>query len=300
MIEYVKEYLKVNEVEFSEDYKLSLASPVRIGGAVRVAAYPSNETELVMLVGFLTKIGCKYKVLGRMSNVLFLDEGYCGVVIFTNKICEITYYVGGVSAEAGSFLPKLSRLMAEDGICGFEELSGIPGSVAASVIGNAGAFGREMSDLVDSVRVYFPNEDRIEILTNYEIGFEYRNSKLKNANCLLLSTLFKTKCGDVQVIKNRIRDFAKKRRDTQPTDKPSLGSVFKRPFNNESAGALIDSCGLKGFSVGGAAISEKHAGFIVNLGNATAWDYLSVVEVAEAKVLNRFNVILEKEIEIVI
>ena len=299
MLEYVKEYLKINEVEYKENLKLSRISPVKIGGEAAIASYPKDKKSLLNLVSFLRRLGCKHRVFGKTSNVLFMDSGYDGVAIFTDKLNRIKERDGLVYAECGIGLPSVSRFFSKNGISGFEELAGIPGSVGASVVGNAGAFGREVSDLLVSAKIYYPDIGETLRVASKDIEFGYRESNLKKTDCLILSCLFRGKASSKECVERKTFELAVKRRNSQPYNKPSLGSTFKRPKNDVSAGALIDACGLKGYSVGGAAISDKHAGFVINVGGASSEDYLAVAHRAELAVLEKFNIRLEKEIEMI-
>ena len=299
MFEYIKEYLRINEVEYKEKLKLSRISPVRIGGEARLAVYPDNHNKFVELVRFLGDNGFKYKVFGKTSNVLFPDGEYESIAVFTERLNRVMFKDNTIVAESGATLPRVCRCAAKQGICGCEELCGIPGTVGASLIGNAGAFGREISDLFVSANVYFLEDKKSVKLSRCDIDFEYRNSNLKKQNCLVLSLELRGMRDSTQKIQARMKKLSDQRLAHQPCDKPSLGSVFKKTCSGISAGALIDECGLKGFSVGGAVISEKHAGFIINKGGSTASDYVALADFAETEVFRRFNVRLEKEIEVI-
>ena len=300
MFEYICRYLKINDVEYKKDFKLKNISTVKIGGNAKIVAYPDTEDKIISFVRFLKEIGCRYRVLGRMSNVLPLDEEFCGVIIRTDRLNFVNVEGESVYTGAGASLPQIARIMANSGLSGFEELFGIPGSSAGAVIGNAGAFGREISDVCASAKCFFIDDGVVEKICSGDMSFGYRTSKFKNTNCLVLSLEFKAKRGFESNIVARMAVCRKKRCKSQPIDKPSLGSTFKKPTQEISAGELIDKCGLKGFSIGGATISEKHAGFIVNTGNATASDYISVADHAQKNVLEKFGIRLEKEIEILI
>lgn len=300
MFEYICRYLKINDVEYKENFKLKNISTVKIGGSAKIVAYPDTEDKIVALIKFLSEIGSKFRVLGRMSNVLPPDEDFIGVIIRTDRLDFVNIEGESVYAGAGVSLPRLARIMADSGLSGFEELSGIPGSSAGAVIGNAGAFGREISDVFISARCFLFDEGKIERIGSDDVRFEYRASSLKNKNCLVLSLEFGGKSNSRLDVFARISSFKEKRCKTQPFDKPSLGSTFKKPTREISAGELIDKCGLKGFSIGGAMISEKHAGFIVNMGSATAGDYISVANHAQKAVLEKFNIHLEKEVEVLV
>ena len=298
MFEYVKEYLKINDVEYKEELLLKSISPIRIGGRARLVVYPDGEEKIVSLVAFLTEIGCGYRIFGKMSNVLPPDEDIDTVIIRTDRMCSVRLENGELYAQSGAPIPRVASIAAISGLGGFEELSGIPGTVGGAVVGNAGAFGREISDLFLCGRCYFPEYRAVEQILPSDLNFKYRHSNLKKINCLVLSCRFKLFSSTSSELEEKKSYFAAVRRASQPTTLPSLGSTFKRPNSALSAGAMIDQCGLKGFAVGDAMISEKHAGFIVNFGEASAADYIAVAEAAEREVYKRFGVKLEKEIEI--
>lgn len=298
MYEYIKEFLKTNEVEFLENKSLRSLTTVKIGGNAAILTYPKDEAQFMSLVSFLRGIGAKFTVLGRMSNVLPPDDGYDDVIIKTDRMSNFTVSNNTVTASAGVGLPNLSRRAISLGIGGFEELSGIPGSVGGAVAGNAGAFGRECSELLVEALICDFNSGESYMLKNSELKFDYRTSLCKNENCFILSAKFEGFCGDINSLRRREAEFISKRKATQPYGYPSLGSVFKRPPNGVSAGCLIDECGLKGYRVGDAQISAVHAGFIVNLGEATARDYLKCAEDAASCVKERFGIELQKEIVI--
>ena len=296
MFEYIKEFLKINDVKFLEDVSLRSFSSVKIGGKASILAYPEDEAAFSSLVSFLKGTGVKFIVLGRMSNVLARDDGYNGVIIKTDKMSKLSVSDSVITASAGVSLPLLVHRAVSLGISGFEELSGIPGSVGGGVAGNAGAFGREFSDIITEVFVCDLDCGDCYSLKPSEINFGYRTSLFKNTICLVLSAKFKGFCSDRILVKLRENDFLKKRKETQPQGQPSLGSVFKRTEDGISAGYLIDRCGLKGYRVGDAQISTVHAGFIVNLGEATASDYLKCAGDAAKCVKTRFGINLNKEI----
>ena len=298
MVEYIKRYLKISDVEYKKEESFKKISPVKIGGVASIVAYPRCEKELVELVSFLRDIGCKYRLLGRMSNVLPPDEKYDGVIIKTDKMRSAEVFGEYVMCDAGVALPHLAAIAREAALSGLEELAGIPGSVGGAAVGNAGAFGREVSDVFVSARCYFPKDDFACVLHANDVSFDYRKSDLQKSDCLVLSCVFRLKTSNTTIVKTRMDEFRRLRNMSQPTGYPSLGSTFKRPCVGCSAGKLIDECGLKGFAIGGAIISEKHAGFIVNAGNASASDYIKLSEYAAACVKSKFGICLQREIEI--
>ena len=226
------------------------------------------------------------------------DEDYLGVVVKTDKLSSCSIKSNCITAAAGVSLPFLARKAIGAGIAGFEELSGIPGSVGGAVIGNAGAFGRECSDIVTEARIYDKKDGKCYTLKKGSLGFEYRSSSLKNSDCFVLSVKFKGFESDKILLKIRELELLNKRKSSQPHGFPSLGSVFKRTKDGVSAGYLIDRCRLKGYRAGDAQISDMHAGFIINLGEATARDYLTCMNTAFTGVKERFGIELEKEISL--
>ena len=298
MEEILKDFLKINDVKFKEDFLLKNISPIKIGGLASLVVYPQSEDVFVSLVQFLQKIKIRYKIIGRMSNILPRDESFSKVIIKTDLMRDVFINEEYIICSAGVSLSLLSKYAMSAELSGLEELSGIPGSLGGAILGNAGAFGREISDLVYSVRVYDPEINEIFYLNNKKCCFSYRKSIFQNSGLVILGATLKLSKANTSDILLKIENLRQMRIKTQPTNMPSLGSTFKRPFEGESAGRLIDMCSLRGFSIGGAQISEKHAGFIVNTGDATSRDYLSVMNYASERVFERFGIELIKEIEI--
>ncbi len=298
MLEYVKEFLKMNDVEYRENVRLSAISPIRIGGDATVVVYPNSALKYVEVLRFLGRTKCKFKVVGRMSNILPSDNGYYGIIIRTDRIRGLFLDSNIAKVYSGITNAVLASELCRKGLSGFEELSGIPGSIGGAICGNAGAFGREMSDLVLDMTFYHPIDDAVYTATPDEVSFAYRHSAFKkNLGYILFAKLTLTN-SDSDSVSARMENFRTIRYRTQPIGKLSLGSTFKRPNGNIPAARMIDECGLKGYSIGGAQISSKHAGFIINNGDATAEDYLSVAEHASDMVYQKFGVRLEREIEL--
>ena len=298
MYKEILDFLKMNDVEYRENVKLADISPVKIGGMARIIAYPDNNDKLIKLLRFLESVKIKYKILGRMSNILPLDEEYVGIIVKTDRIAYLSFKDGRIVASCGVSIPSLGQQLCSLGLSGFEPLSGIPGSIGGSILGNAGAFGREISDLVSSVTAYHIDSGSTVVFSAIECGFDYRNSIFKNGEYLILTASFDLSLCDEASIRTAMNGFREARRATQPIGIPSLGSTFKRPSIDVSAAKLIDNCELKGFRIGDAVISQKHAGFIVNEGNAKASDYLFLADFAAKKVKEKYNVFLEREIEV--
>lgn len=291
-------FLKMNDVEYKENLPLAKISPIRIGAEAEAVAYPDDSYKLCSLIGFLEKGKIRYKIAGRMSNLLPPDEKYDGVIIRTDRINSYSICDNSLTVSCGVSLPFVSRLLLDAGLSGFEGLSGIPGSIGGAIVGNAGAFGREIADLITDLFVYDIENDNVIRLSKADCDFRYRHSALKGKPLVVLSAQFAFSPTDPANIKAEMDRCGGVRKSTQPVDKFSLGSAFKRPADNISAARLIDECGLKGYSVGGAMISEKHAGFIINKGGATAGDYIALSDYAANKVYEKFSISLEREVEI--
>ena len=286
------EFLKENQISFvNED--LSKKSYIKIG-FFAPTVYPNDEEELISLVSRFE--GCvEYKLLGAMSNILLL--GGERVFIKTDHLSGVSFENNRVHAACGARFSRLIKAAEQRRLSLLPRLFGIPGSVGGMVYSNAGAFDSQISDSIISSRVFDVGEKRILELSRDEMKFGYRKSILTEKKFILLSAVFSAAAADVRDIDAEISDVIEKRRRTQPYGPPSLGSVFKRP-ENDYAARLIDAAGLRGFRVGGAEISEKHAGFIVNRDSATARDVVELIELARSRVLQKFGIRLEEEIEI--
>lgn len=230
--------------------------------------------------------------------MLIQDGIYNGMVVKTDRIATKTVAENQITLGCGIKMSSVIMKMASLGFGGMEGLAGIPGTVGGMVRQNAGAFGYEVSDRFTEARCYFPKESKIKIISKDEMNFSYRHSFLTDEPAILLSAVFDLLPAETCDIFSRIGELRSKRLLTQPIEYPSLGSVFKR-HGGVGAGYYIDKCGLKGFSVGGAQVSEKHAGFIINKGGATADDFLKVLEHVKNRVYAVFGIELEEEIEII-
>ena len=288
----------MNDVEYRKNVEIKSISSVKIGALADVVAFPNSEEKLIQIVRFFENVNYPYLIVGRMSNILPSDTHFRGILIKTDRLSNISVNNNRITASCGVFLPSLAISAEKMGLSGFEELSGIPGSVSGAVIGNAGAFGREIGDLVDYVCIYDFESDSVLRFSGSESMFEYRSSCYKKKKCVVLSMGFLLTEGSIDKIKENRQGFTQRRIMTQPIGIPSLGSTFRRPAENISAAKLIDICGLRGICFGDAQISEKHAGFIVNKGDAISKDYLALSEFAKKCVHHKFGIDLEYEIEI--
>lgn len=291
--------LKESKIEFYKNYKLSAASTFNIGGEADIAAFPSTEKELAFIIRNCKERSTRFEVIGNASNVLFSDLGYRGVIIFTKKInwIDLDKENRAISCGCGTKLVTLSACALNASLSGLEFAHGIPGTVGGAVYMNAGAYGAQISDILLRSYAYDIKTDNFITLDNASHNFGYRQSVyIDNKDLVCLGATFTLDEGTYDAINAQIAENAQKRRNSQPLQYPSAGSYFKRPLGH-FAGKLIEDCSLKGFSVGGACVSQKHAGFIINTGGATANDVLSLAEHIKKTVYERFSVILESEVK---
>ena len=292
----LRSFLDHHKISYCESENVARLSYVGIGGSVTLAAYPKNRGELLCLLSYLFSHGIPYKVVGNMSNILPPD-GHWGVcLVSTKKMHSVCLENGLAVAECGTPLPRLCRSMLEMGLMPPVALSGIPATVGGAVYQNAGAYGHSTGDFLVFADVYDPRVDRVVRLERDAFVFSYRHSNLATRG-ILLSAAFDGSKGDIGTAQALMQNLSQKRRKSQPAER-SLGSVFLRTDEN-SAAYYIDKSGLKGHRIGDAMVSEKHAGFIVNVGNAMAKDYRSLIAFVKQTVLERFGVSLVTEIEII-
>lgn len=265
----------------------------RTGGAADLVALPESEEELAAALG-------EYKgafVLGNGTNTLVKDKGIRGVVVITSGVKGLSLEGQVIRASCGEGLTALSAYALKHSLSGLEFLYGIPGSVGGGIYMNAGAYGGEIKDVFKSARLFCP-EKGIFTAGPGEMAFAYRASALKGSNLTVLSAEFQLTEGEKTKIKSKMDTYMASRRAKQPLEYPSAGSVFKRPAGCY-AGKLIEDAGLKGFAVGGAKVSEKHAGFIVNYGGATSADIINLIAEIKKTVFQKTAVSLEEEIKII-
>lgn len=278
-----------------KDAVLAPYSTFKIGGSADMVAFPKNEEELCSLVSLARECSVPTHVFGNGSNVLFDSDGVKGLVIFTKDIKDISVDGETIRCGCGQALSSLAVVAAKNSLSGLEFAYGIPGTLGGAVYMNAGAFGGEMSSVITETRCFDPDTGKIITLSLAEHEFSYRKSIFEKSGLIALSSslqLTKANRGDIEAL---MQEHMQKRKASQPLSYPSAGSTFKRPAGN-FAGKLIEDAGLKGTTVGGAQISQKHAGFVINIGGATSSDVLSLMETVKAKVFELFGVMLEPEI----
>ena len=296
--ELLIKFAKETEIPFSENEMLSAHTTFKIGGPAEVFASPQNAGQVSAAVRFCKENGVKLFPLGKGSNLLVSDEGASGIVLhFGRDMSEIRLLdEETIYCEAGASLAKLCGFALENSLTGLEFAYGIPGSVGGAVFMNAGAYGGEIKDVILYAEHIDENGER-GVFEGNALEMSYRHSVYSSKKYIITSAVFRLKKGDKAEIKAKMDELLGKRFDKQPMDKPSAGSTFKRP-EGAFASALIDQCGLKGFTVGGAQVSEKHAGFVINKGSATCADVLELIKQVQDKVKTDTGFTLEPEVEI--
>ena len=270
----------------------------RIGGPADILVTPASISMLKRVLDLCKKEKIQYFVMGNGTNLVVRDKGIRGVVIKTSgKLKKFSAYGDCIEAEAGILLSELSLIALENELSGLEFASGIPGTLGGAVTMNAGAYGGEMKDVVIST-LYMSADGEIKTLENEQHRFGYRTSLIQKERGIALKSQVKLTKSEKAKIKEKIEYLAAKRKKTQPLDMPSAGSIFKRPEGYYTA-PLIEGCGLKGFCIGGAQVSTKHCGFIVNTGKATARDVIEVINHVKNTVKSKYGVQLETEVKIV-
>ena len=282
-----------------EEYKsIANLTSIGIGTVVRAILYPDSSEKMIYSIKLLCELHIPYLVVGRMSNVLFRNETFDGVIIATTKINGYILAENKIEMLCGASVAKMAHDVKEKNLGGFEGLIGIPGTLGGMIKGNAGAYGCEIADTFVRAFVYDVSREQVCYMTKDDMQFSYRYSVLKNKNLVLLSAEFEPIYRPYKEICTLMMANKDHRLASQPHGIPSLGSVFKR-YNGVSAGFYIDKAGMKGYRVGGAEVSDKHAGFIVNAGGATAKDVLDLIVVIKDRVMKTFGIMLEEEIEII-
>ena len=293
----LKEKLRqtVPELELLEQEPMSRHTTFRVGGPVPLMALPQNAQQAAAAVRAAAQLGIAPFFLGNGSNLLVPDEGVDVFVIKTgNCLCGAEVEDTCIRAESGILLSRLAVLARDRGLTGLEFAHGIPGSLGGAVTMNAGAYDGEMAQVVTSVTFLTQAGELVE---TDEFDFSYRHSAFSDGSRLILGAKLRLQRGDEAQIRARMEELMERRKSKQPLEYPSAGSTFKRP-EGYFAAALIDQCGLKGLRVGGAQVSEKHAGFVINRGGATCADILSLMEQVRRRVLEQTGVELEPEVKI--
>lgn len=291
---YLLNQLKENEIRLLLNEPLKNHTTFRVGGPAGVMLLPDTAEKLQMCISFCNENNMRYILMGNGSNILFSDEGTSKVIIKTKQISDISADGTTITAGCGVLLSKLAAVALENSLTGLEFAAGIPASLGGAVYMNAGAYGGEMSDVVYKTQ-YIDNDGALCEITGNEHGFSYRHSFFSGKNYCILQSQLLLKKGNAEEIKAKMELLSQKRREKQPLEYPSAGSTFKRP-DGCFAAALIEECGLKGLTIGGAQVSEKHSGFIINIGNATSADILKLIKKVQDTVLKEKGIMLETEV----
>ncbi|WP_430395216.1 UDP-N-acetylmuramate dehydrogenase [Enterococcus gallinarum] len=285
------------EIALLKDEALLNYTYTKTGGPADILAFPKSAKEVEQIVAYCRETDIPWLVLGNASNLIVRDGGIRGVVIMLSEMNQITVEDTTLIVEAGAKLIDTTYVALHESLTGFEFACGIPGSVGGAVFMNAGAYDGEIQDIFASCDVLLA-DGRVVTMMKEEMAFSYRHSTLQNQHAIILSARFDLAQGDQDQIKKRMDELTELRQLKQPLEYPSCGSVFKRPVGHFT-GKLIQDAGLQGLKWGGAQISEKHAGFIVNVDHATATDYVELIAHIQQVIKERFDVQLETEVRII-
>lgn len=295
MEKIINEIMRKNIGDIKVSPSMSRYTTYKVGGKASLLVYPKNIESLISLMEIIDKYNVKYFILGNGSNVLFSDSTYDGIIIKLDKFDDIEFLDNNkVKVGAGYSLIKLSLECARRGLAGLEFASGIPGTIGGAIFMNAGAYNADMKSVVKDVLVLTPDL-KVITLTNSEMNFNYRESFLQHhKGYICLGATLKLRTGERNILEEIIKERKLQRKRTQPLEYPSAGSVFRNPDGLYS-GKLIEDLNLKGYKVGGAMISPKHANFIINTGDAKAKDIKEIIDYVKEKTKEKYNITLRVE-----
>ncbi len=290
-------FASLKEITILKNEPLNKYTFTKTGGPADFLAFPKSVTEVKALLEECRKNNLPWMVLGNASNLIVRDGGIHGLVIMLEKLNHIEVKGNQITSQAGAKLIDTTYVALEHHLTGFEFACGIPGSIGGAVFMNAGAYGGEIKDVFVSCEVLYP-DGQIKTLSAKEMAFSYRHSAIQKQHCIVLSATFALQAGNYAEIKAKMDELTHLRASKQPLEYPSCGSVFKRPVGHYT-GPLIEQAGLKGMTIGGAQVSEKHAGFIVNINHATATDYVNLIQYIQKVIKEKFDVTLETEVRFI-
>ncbi len=294
----LKQYLTKNGFDYIFDAPMAEYTTFKIGGKADILVQPRSVDELKEIIVEAKKEDVPVCFIGNGSNLLVLDNGIRGLVVrFGQNMANVTKEGNVITAQCGITMARLAAFAADNSLEGFEFASGIPGTLGGGIVMNAGAYKGELKDVVTEVTALL-SDGTVRVFNEDELDFSYRHSVFTHSDMLVVEAKIRLKEGEQEAIRARIRELSQKRRTTQPLEYPSAGSAFKRPSNGYAA-AMIDESGLKGYSVGDAQVSLKHAGFVVNKANASAKDVKELLEHVQKVVFEKFGTMLEREIVII-
>lgn len=293
IMEIIREYVPQENIHLNEP--MAAHTTFRVGGPAECMVEIEDAGQLAKLLRYMNQVECPFTVVGNGSNLLVSDKGYQGVILLIGKkMSEIRVEGNRIYAQAGASMAQIASAAQKSGLTGLEFASGIPGTVGGGVVMNAGAYGGELAQVVKEVHVISIEGEEL-CLDNDTMEFGYRRSILRENPFVVTEIVTELQPGDPGQIKAKMDELAAKRREKQPLEYPSAGSTFKRP-EGYYAGELIMKAGLRGFQIGGARVADKHCGFVVNMGNATAADVMDVICEVQSRVKECFGVNLEPEI----
>ena len=291
------ELCKKNNIPYKPFEPMRFHTSFKIGGAADIFITPETKEQLVSVLSCCKECGIPVFIIGNGSNLLVSDSGIDGAVISLSKMNTISVNGCEITCLAGAALSAVCRAALSSSLTGAEFAYGIPGTAGGALYMNAGAYGGEMAGIIKDAD-YVTKDGGSGTLAAKDMQLGYRTSVYSKNNCIILSAKLRLRPGDKGEIREKMDDLIGRRKDKQPIDMPSAGSTFKRPEGN-FAGTLIEQCGLKGFSIGGAMVSDKHAGFIVNTGDATCSEVLRLIEKVKDIVLEKSGVLLEPEVRVI-
>lgn len=287
----------LNSIEYNENVSARECTTFRAGGNIRLVVCPRSADELSFCMKLFAGTGTEYCFLGNGSDILVPDEGFSGAMISTKNMTEMTCSGNTVTSLCGARLSSLVGFAHDNGLVGLEFAGGIPGTVGGGIFMNAGAYDGELSLFIKEVKTA-DEAGHISTLGVGELDMSYRHSIFMEKKLAVISGTFALMRGDVEAAREKVRELNARRRDKQPLEFASAGSTFKRPAGH-FAGALIEEAGMKGFSIGEAQVSEKHAGFVINRGGATAEDIISVIRAVRKAVYEKTGIMLEPEVRLI-
>lgn len=294
----IVEEIKKLGIEYSVNEVMKNHTTFKIGGPVKCMVFPKTIHEIRSILSFVSNNNINFMTIGKGSNLLFDDAGFDGVIIkIADNFAKYYFENNYVVVESGIAMSSLATILADKGLAGFEPLSGIPGTVGGAIMMNAGAYESEISEFVEEV-VILDENNNVVTYSCEDMKFAYRKSILTNTKMIVLQVKLRFSNDLPSNIKQRINEYYERRASRQPLEFGSAGSMFKRPVGY-FAGKLVDDAGLRGFSINDAQVSEKHAGFIINKGNATFDDVMKLVKHVQKTVFEKFNVMLEQEVKVI-
>ena len=290
---------KINREYIIEDEMMNKHTTFKVGGPADLYVIPRSEEELVYAIEVCKSENVPYYVIGNGSNLLVTDKGFRGVIIEVyRQMSDITVEGNCITAYAGALLSKIANTALEHGLTGLEFAHGIPGALGGAVTMNAGAYDGEMKQVLESATV-IDDKGQVRTLSADELELEYRKSIISRLGYTVIKATMRLEGGDKEAISAKMKDLMQRRRDKQPLEYPSAGSTFKRPVGH-FAGKLIMDAGLRGYQLGGAQVSEKHCGFVINKDHATCQDILDLIHYIQEEVKSKFDVQIEPEVKMIV